>query len=327
MGELQVGRLERVPLRDTWLSESSDFTPWLARQENLALLGEAIGRELELEAQEQPVGPFRADLLCRIRAKDHWVLIEKQLERTNHAHLGQLLTYAAGLQTVTIVWIAAQFTEEHRATIDWLNEITNERFEFFAIEIELWRIGNSLAAPRFNVVSKPNDWVKAVSGAASGIEAAALTETKQLQLEYWVAFTKFLEDRGSSLKPTTPRPRPYMTMSFTRPGFYLVATASSWNEETNSYAVGEVRAEISFNHRDAKAHFIGLQTARGAIEEELGEALNWHGPAEAKSCSIYLRQTADITDRSRWPAQHLWLQAKLESLQRTFGPRIRSLSA
>src|SRR5688572_26271017 len=129
----QLGRLEQVDLRHIWISESGEFTPWLALPENLEILSESVGFELELEAQERNVGPFRADILCKDVETGHWVLIENQLERTDHTHLGQLLTYASGLQAVTIVWIAAKFTEQHRATLDWLNEITDERFRFFGL--------------------------------------------------------------------------------------------------------------------------------------------------------------------------------------------------
>src|SRR6056297_3245278 len=122
MAEDPLGRLERVDLREIWLSEAQDFTPWLARPENLSVLAETLGMELELEAQEQAVGPFRADLLCKDLDSDKWVLVENQLERTDHRHLGQLMTHAAGLKAVSIVWIAASFTEEHRAALDWLNE-------------------------------------------------------------------------------------------------------------------------------------------------------------------------------------------------------------
>lgn len=125
MSAINLGRLHSVDLREAWASESSDFTPWLAQEENLKLLGETIGIELELESQETEVGPFRADILCKDTATDNWVLIENQLERTDHSHLGQLLTYAAGLNAVTIVWIAQRFTEEHRAALDWLNEHTD----------------------------------------------------------------------------------------------------------------------------------------------------------------------------------------------------------
>src|SRR5205823_7927290 len=124
MSTKDLGRLQKVDLREAWTSECSDFTPWLAQEANLQLLGETIGIELELESQEKGVGPFRADILCKDTATDNWVLIENQLERTDHTHLGQLITYAAGLNAVTIVWIADRFTEEHRAALDWLNEHT-----------------------------------------------------------------------------------------------------------------------------------------------------------------------------------------------------------
>ena len=117
----ELGRLERADLRSAWVSESGEFTPWLAEEGNLALLGDAIGLELELEAREKEVGPFRADILCKDTATGHWVIVENQLERTDHTHLGQLLVYAAGLRAVTIVWIAQRFTEEHGSVLDWLD--------------------------------------------------------------------------------------------------------------------------------------------------------------------------------------------------------------
>jgi RecB family endonuclease NucS len=121
-----LGRLERVEVRDVWSSEASEFTPWLALPENLAILGNTIDYDLEVEAQEKEVGPFRADILCKDLRTGNWVLIENQLERTDHTHLGQLLVYASGLKAVTILWVARTFTEEHRATLDWLNAIAAE---------------------------------------------------------------------------------------------------------------------------------------------------------------------------------------------------------
>lgn len=183
MGIVNLGRLQRVDLREAWLGEATYFTPWLAREENLALLGDTIGLELELEATEKNVGPFRADILCKDTATNSYVLIENQLERTDHSHLGQLLTYAAGLKAVTIVWIAAQITEEHRAALDWLNEVTTESVNFFGLEIELWRIGESQRAPKFNVVSQPNDWTEAVRGNTG--PTANPSDSQQLYREYW----------------------------------------------------------------------------------------------------------------------------------------------
>ena len=119
-----LGRLTRVELRDIWNSEASDFTPWLAREENLSILGETLDIILELEAQEKAVGPFRADILCKDIGTGAWVLVEYQLERTDHVHLGQLLTYASGLAAVTIIWISARFTEEHRSSMSSRNRTT-----------------------------------------------------------------------------------------------------------------------------------------------------------------------------------------------------------
>ena len=189
-----LGRLSRVDLRKVWTSEASDFTPWLATEENMTVLGETLGIELELEAQEKAVGPFRADILCREIGTGAWVLIENQLERTDHSHLGQLLTYAAGLEAATIIWIASRFNDEHRSTLDWLNKITEERFRFFGLEVELWRIGESPAAPKFNVVSKPNDWSRSVAQGKRALDLEDLSTVKAMQLEYWAAFGEALRE-------------------------------------------------------------------------------------------------------------------------------------
>ncbi len=136
----QLGKLERISdLRRIWESEATHFTPWLAREDNLALLADTIGLDLELEAQEKSVGSFRADILCRETANNSWVLIENQLDKTDHNHLGQLLTYAAGLNAATIVWIAKRFTDEHQANLEWLNGVTGDEINLFGLEIELWR--------------------------------------------------------------------------------------------------------------------------------------------------------------------------------------------
>jgi hypothetical protein len=159
----QLGRLIWGDVRQIWMHEEKDFTPWLAREENLSLLGQTLALNLALEAQEKYVGTFRADILAKDVNSGQWVLIENQLERTDHGHLGQLITYASGLKAVTVIWIAERFADEHRAALDWLNEITSNSIHFFGIELELWRIGDSPLAPKFNVISKPNSWAKGVS--------------------------------------------------------------------------------------------------------------------------------------------------------------------
>ncbi len=321
MSAYNLGKLIKIELRDIWISESSDFTPWLAREENLLILGETLGLELELEAQERAVGPFRADILCKDISTNAWVLIENQLERTDHSHLGQLLTYASGLEAVTIIWIAARFTEEHRSTLDWLNRITDETFRFFGVEVELWRIGDSSAAPRFNVVSKPNNWNKLVTQAARAIDESELTDTKALQLGYWGALGSELMAKGGPLaRERRPQPQSWMSYSIGRSGFGLNASMSRPKRQ--------VRAELYISNAHAKAYFYLLQEKKSEIEAELGYPLNWEELPEGKDTriSIALNDT-DPEDRADWFRQHEWLTKRLNEFYLVFVNRIRILNA
>jgi hypothetical protein len=314
-----LGRLERVELRDIWLSEASDFTPWLARKENLDILGETLGIDLQLEAQERPVGPFRADILCKDIGTDRWVLIENQLERTDHNHLGQLLTYASGLEAVTIVWIAARFTEEHRSTLDWLNRITSKSFRFFGLEVELWRIGGSPPAPKFNIVSKPNDWSQSVAQAARAIDDAELSETRIMQRDYWSAFDKVLSALGGPISGgKKPQPQSWMAYSIGRSHFMLSAVMLRPKRQ--------VKAELYITGAKAKAFFHLLKAQKDEIERELGFALVWDElPAGQDSRISISLDDADPEDEADWTRQHEWLAKRLNEMHRVLAPRVRAL--
>jgi hypothetical protein len=320
----RLGRLEPVDLRDVWKSESSDFTPWLASEENIALLGKTLGMELEVEASEQGVGPFRADILCKDTANGDWVLIENQLARTDHVHLGQLLTYAAGLKAVTIVWVARKFTEEHRASLDWLNEITAERFQFFGLEVEAWRIGDSAPAPKFNVVSKPNDWSRELSAQANRVAEGGLSGPKRLQLEFWTEFCAFVDEHARRIRVRSPRADSWLPIAIGRSGFHLSAVASMWNSDSNSYAEQELRAELVIEVPQAQRCWEQLQSERSRIEEQLGAPLIWHGPPNVKKRSVYIRRSADLNDRDAWPEYHEWLTRNLDRMHEVFQPRVKN---
>lgn len=184
------------------------------------LAGDAVSR-----ASLRRVGPFRADILCKDRANGDWVLIENQLESTDHTHLGQLMTYAAGLIAVKIVWIARRFTDEHRAALDWLNEITDSRFNFFGREVELWRIQDSPVAPRFNVVCKPNDWSRNVADAARSIESGQSSETEQQYLKFWTQFAERVDARGNPIRAPKPYGGYLRSFSVGKAYFYIFALA------------------------------------------------------------------------------------------------------
>jgi len=314
-----------VNLREVWLGEASHFTPWLAGDANIAMLGSAIGMELEVEAQEQSVGPFRADILCKDTATDDWVLIENQLEKTDHTHMGQLMTYAAGLKAVTIVWIAQSFRDEHRAAMDWLNSITGSDFNFFGLEVELWKIGNSQIAPKFNLVCKPNDWSKSVAQRARAVESGGLTEAKQLQLEFWTSFREYVSEQDTVVMPTKPFPQHWMNLSIGRTGVGMSAVAAFFDSKTQSYDTHEIRAELILADENSKHFFAQLQAEQSVIEIELGEPLIWHNPEDKRMCRIYTRSEADLRDRSRWGDYHKWLLEKLEALRKVFGNRVKNL--
>jgi len=322
MNTKNLGRLQKVDLREVWVSEAGSFTPWLAQDENLKLLGEAIGIELELESQEKEVGPFRADILCKDAATDNWVLVENQLERTDHTHLGQLITYAAGLNAVTIVWIAERFTEEHRAALDWLNERTDEKINVFGLEIELWRIGDSPVAPKFNIISQPNDWSRTVQQAAASGE---VSEHKQLQQRFWAGFSDFMEEQGSFIKCTKALPQHWMNLSLGRSGFKLAAIVSMWNTVTNVKGP-EIRAELVIFRDSAKSDFAALELGKADLESKLGFPLIWHNPEDKLMCRIFTRQDANFLDEGQWPKQFAWLREKLETMHKVFAPIVKSLN-
>jgi hypothetical protein len=312
MTKSNLGRLEKVDMRGVWNSEARDFTPWLAQEDNLALLGEVLEIDLELESQEKSVGPFRADILCKDTATGHWVLIENQIERTDHTHLGQLLTYAAGLKAVTIVWIAAQFTDEHRAALDWLNEVTNEDVNFFGLEIELWKIGDSPAAPKFNVVSKPNEWVRTVS------LPPAATETNQLQLEYWTQFHDFIKLRNSPVRPQKPLPQHWMNFALGKSHVFMEAVINTRDKR--------LRAGIVIGGSNAKRYFSTLYNEREQYETPLGQELDWVEAPDKKHSYIYIHRLAsDPADRSRWIEYFTWMAEQLEALNKVFRPVVKDL--
>lgn len=191
-----LGSLREVRVRDAWNHEAHTFTPWLA--ENLNLLADTLGITLELENSEVAVGGFAADILARNPLDDSLVLIENQLESTNHGHLGQILTYLAGLQVQTIVWIAVQFREEHLSAIRWLNEHTVNPFAFFAVKVKVVQINDSPLAPVFEVVERPNQWDRYLQEVAKP-EPSASTQRK---LAFWTHFVERFPDEEAYGKPT-----------------------------------------------------------------------------------------------------------------------------
>ena len=317
----ELGRLERVELREVWPNEATDFTPWLAEEENLSILAETLNMGLELEGREVNVESGIVDLLCR-NTDDSLVLIENQLTKTNHAHLGQILTYAAARPEATaFVWIAESFHEKHRAALDRLNAMTDERFQFFGVEIELWQIGDSRAAPKFNIVSKPNNWIRSVSQSAQQTGSEELSGLPLLRQRFWTAFDEHVGQTNRQIEAPRPVPNAFVFFAIGTFGFRLKALMSTLNNR--------LVVRLDMFGPNAEAHFNLLIVGQAGIEDEIGELcedeqLEW---LEGSQAVVLTKRNTDPTDETDWPNQHAWLAEKLELFDRVFRQRIQALNA
>ena len=307
-----LGRLSPVAVRDFWADEARDFTPWLNEPDNLKLLSDAIEMELEPWRTEERIGPFRADIVAK--EGDGLVIVENQLSATDHKHLGQLMVYATNRAAKAVVWIATEITDEYRKVLDWLNENTPETISFFGLEIELWRIGDSSPAPKFNVVCKPNELTKIERGGV-GSEP---TETKLLQGEFWQAVKERGESKGSSLRPRKPRHQHWYPLAIGRTGFQLTLTAKTTADELGC------QLYISGRGVDADLAFELLQQQKDQLEAELGE-LEWQPLPHASACRIIQRRAGAIDDRESWPELIDWCIERAEAFQATFASRVQAL--
>ena len=311
-----LGRLEAVEIRAGWPREDYDFTPWLAKSENLAMLGAEIGIELEAVETEAFVGQFRADILAKRSGTEEIVVIENQYGSTDHSHLGQLLTYAAGLGGTgggarTIVWIAEKFTEPHRAAMDWLNQCTEPGVKFFGIELQLWRIGDSAFAPRFSLISRPNEFQKELTR-----QAAALSETEKTYVEFWTGFVAFCQT-NTTLVMGSALPVHYLATAIGRTGFGVNLTASKRNRC--------IECQLWMDGDSAKSAFHLLLEHRQEVLATLGQGVIFDEMPGKKSCVIYESKPWDISDKTRWDEYYSWLKERGEAYVAYFKPKVAQL--
>lgn len=188
---IELGKLEEITdLRSVWAHEALEFTPWLAKEENLSILADTLGIEIALEETESSIGDFSVDILAKEIGTDKSIIIENQLEDTNHDHLGKLITYASGKNASYIIWIVKRAREEHKSAIEWLNNHTDDSVAFFLVEVKLYKIGDSNPAPKFEIIEEPNNWAKEIKKASSNI-GDVYGETQLHRLEYWTAFNNY----------------------------------------------------------------------------------------------------------------------------------------
>ena len=313
-------QLTPVDLSEVWGNEPQQFTPWLARAENLTLLGKALNIELELEAQEINIGEFRADILCKDTVDDSWVLIENQLATTDHRHFGQILTYAAGLDAATIIWIAKVFRHEHCAMLDWQNRITDRRYRFFGVEVKVWQIEDSSRAVQFEVVSSPNDWSRGVNENTQRAAKKQLSETDKSHLRFWTGLRKYMAEKASTLNFPDLSARRYIVFSIGRAGFSIETHLKPTSKE--------ISIRLCLDYDNAEAHFYLLQEQQAAIEKVFGEPLEWDELPGNKRCRISLTKVdTDPLDENDWTHQCEWFTTHLKLFNEVFRSRISALNA
>lgn len=302
---IELSKLVQIPLRDVWKHEALDFTQWLALPENIENLSEVIGVDIINTQTEVGVGQFHVDILAEDES-GRKIVIENQLEPTNHDHLGKIITYASGLQAEVIVWIVERAREEHEQAVNWLNENTTENANFFLLQIEAWKIGDSKPAPRFNIVAKPNDWAKTVKQSASG------NSISDLKLHQQAFFERMIEYGKESAKYVkswhAPRPQHWQNIRVGSSQAHLSATLNSKEQQ--------VAMELYIP--DNKELFHKLYAKKDDIEAKLGFTLDWQELPERKASRIIVTHDGDFLDESDSKELIKWLVETADSFTRVF---------
>lgn len=290
---MTLGKLEQITdLRSVWKHEAKDFTPWLAKEENLAILSDAVGLDIVLEEQESNVGDFSVDLYATEDGTGRRIIIENQLEETNHDHLGKIITYASGKDAEVIIWIVKKARDEHKQAIEWLNQHTDEKFAFFLIEIELWKINDSDPAPKFNIVERPNDWAKAMK------KNVALTDAANLKLDFWNTFNGHSDTNAAfikSFKIRKAQAHHWYDLGVGSAAYHICMTVNTQKKL--------ITAGLYIN--EDKNIFQELKANEKELEKYLGKGIEWR---DAKKAARFLISTSfDINNRDNWNKGCEWL--------------------
>lgn len=300
-----LAKLSKVELRDVWGHEAVDFTNWLAQKENLDALGEEIGVDIKLIKTEANVGKFNVDILAEEEASGRKIIIENQLEDTNHDHLGKVITYASGYDAEIIIWIVRDVRDEHQKAIEWLNEHTDENIGFFLIKIELWQIEGSSPAPKFEIMVSPNEWAKAIK---TGPTNGELTNTKLQQLEFWNKFKAYVRGNDRRIRLQTPRPQHWYDVSMGSSDGHVALTLNS-----RENLLG---CEIYINKNKDLFNF--LREKKNEIEKEIGESAEWVDAPVASRIKIR-KEVSDVFNQAEAEKYFAWLYEKTVLFQKVFG--------
>lgn len=270
---MDLGRLEEIDVRKVWAHEQYDFSKWLSSEENIKLLGDTLNLSLTDVETEKFVGSYRCDIICKDELTGKTVLIENQLEPTNHDHLGKIITYASGLDASVVIWIVASVRDEHASAIEWLNKNTTDDLSFFLVEVHAYRIGNSVPAPMFKIIEQPNDFSKQAKIMA---KAPELTASNMKRLEFWNIFNDYIDEMG----------KPINKHKATTDHWYTVAIGSSQCHISIDLVNREHKIRVGLWIPDNKELFDKLCGYKEHIEQSAGIAFAWDRLEDKKASVI-----------------------------------------
>lgn len=304
----QLGKLEKVDVRKVWEHEARDFSAWLVKPENLELLSEQIGIDIEPTGTEIGVGRFRIDILAEEPRTGHKIIIENQLEATNHDHLGKVITYAAGLDAKYLIWIVKDVLPEHLKAVEWLNEHLDDEIRCFLIKIEVWQIGDSKLAPRFEIISVKNDWAATLKSTSV---IGEVSETKLRQLEYWQNLCVYIRSNDEQIKLHTPASKNWLNFSMGNSISHIVLTVNTQNQRLGS--------ELYISND--KVLFSYLNDNYEQIKTELGEDFSWFEGKVASGLGVY-KTVPDVFDETKQSEYFEWMYSKVLLFKKVFSPYV-----
>lgn len=310
---MPISKLEKVPLRTIWHDEARDFTAWLA--DNLEFLSEALGLSLSLVEREAAAGPFAADILAE-DASGNLVIIENQLARTDHDHLGKLIVYLSNLEAKTAIWITSDPRPEHEAAIHWLNETLPADIALYLVKLEAYRIGDSPPAPLLTIVAGPSPEAKQIGG-----QKKELAQRHMLRLEFW----------GQLLERAKERTGLHARISPSKDNFISAGAGKSGLTFAYVIRMGDAQVELYIDQVDAEANkriFDQLFANKEQIEAAFGGPLEWQRLNDRRACRICHRLTlGGLADRDRWPDIQEAMIDSMVRLEQALKPQIKHLRA
>lgn len=307
---MKLGKIEDVALRYIWPNEARDFTPWLAIQENLDYLGEILGLNLVEPEQEVSVGSFSADIHCKIENDNRTVIIENQIESSNHDHLGKTIVYASGVDASIIVWIVKNARPEHVSAVEWLNDHTDSDIGFFLLEIHAIKIGNSDPAPQFKIIAQPNEYMKSVKTGGD----KELTRSQLGRYEFWTQMNSYIEESGVKLASRKPN----------YDHWYDFKLGSSKYHLTVNLLDGENKIRVALWISNDKEIFDRLYLNKEAIESAYGASLEWDRK-DAQKASWIADYISDFSydNQTNWRELQEKVIAKVLDFQKALKPHLK----